>query len=119
MDKPSVSTLLKPRQLAVLIGIQGGMSNGQIAEQMRISIYGAKDHVRRLLRKYGVSKREELRKVKIITGNLCSDGWRSYRPTWGIMPEPDCGGTDSETALTSEASRLGVPSQGEPAKNLP
>jgi DNA-binding CsgD family transcriptional regulator len=105
LTKPSVATLLQPRQLSVLIAIQSGMSNGQIAEQMQISIYGAKDHVRRLLKKYGVSKREELRRVKIITGNLCSDGWRSYRPTWGVLPEADCGGTDSEPALTSETSQ--------------
>lgn len=51
---------LTPREQEVLGLLIQGQTNKQIADQLRISHFTARDHVSALLRKSGVRRREEL-----------------------------------------------------------
>lgn len=51
---------LSPRQEQVLIALQGGYANDDIAEMLDISSHTVKYHCRQLYRRYGVSNRFEL-----------------------------------------------------------
>ncbi len=60
MDRGQHVERLTPRQREVLRLIERGHTNGEIAEQLGISLQGVKWHVRELLGKLGADSREEL-----------------------------------------------------------
>jgi DNA-binding CsgD family transcriptional regulator len=69
---------LTPRQQEVMRLLQRGLTNGQIAEQLGISLDGAKFHVAEIISKLGANSREEAVTV-----------WASRRrPPWVLVGAP-------------------------------
>lgn len=58
-DEPGVRLALTPRQEQILRLIQRGLTNGQIAEHLGLSLDGVKWHVREILARLDVESREE------------------------------------------------------------
>jgi DNA-binding NarL/FixJ family response regulator len=62
LDGPPLGQeILTSREADVLELLQGGHSNGEIAEALHVSIETVRTHVRRIYRKLGVANRRELR----------------------------------------------------------
>lgn len=60
VDPPIARPTLTPREQEVLTHVLVGSANRVIAEQLSISVETVRSHVKRLLRKHGVSNRAEL-----------------------------------------------------------
>ncbi|MCS3466738.1 DNA-binding NarL/FixJ family response regulator [Pseudomonas sp. JUb42] len=58
------------RQAQVLALVLRGYPNKDIAEQLNMSIYTARDHVSALLKKYGVKRRAELMALHVSHARL-------------------------------------------------
>jgi DNA-binding NarL/FixJ family response regulator len=58
-ERAAAQVLLTPRELDVLAAIGSGLSNKQIARQLRISLHTVKFHIESLFRKLGARTRAE------------------------------------------------------------
>lgn len=56
---PEMHTLLSPRELEVLEMTSRGLTNGQIARQLHVTIHAVKFHLAAIYRKLGVGNRTE------------------------------------------------------------
>ncbi|MGH2610551.1 MAG: helix-turn-helix domain-containing protein, partial [Tepidiformaceae bacterium] len=85
MERPGRTRLdqLTPRQREVLALIARGRTNGEIAQQLGITLDGVKWHVREILSKLDVPSREEAAEVWRGRGRLSLPGWVAW-PGWRI-----------------------------------
>lgn len=79
--RPRTRDILTPREWEVLARLRQGLSNREIANELNLSLAGAKYHVSEIISKLGVSTREE------------AASWQREPPRrWGFAPFAALGG---------------------------